>query len=53
MKKRMAKADTAGARYAVIIGANEIAADAAQVKDLQTGEQQSVPFASLVEMLRR
>ena len=53
MKKRMAKADASGSRYAVIIGDSEIEAGAAQVKDLQSGEQQAVPFRSLAEMLRR
>jgi len=53
MKKRMARADAAGARFAVIIGDSEIQAGAAQLKDLQSGEQQAVPFAALAEALRR
>ena len=52
MKKRMARADAAGARCAVIIGDSEVEAGAAQVKDLATGEQRAVPFASLAEALR-
>jgi histidyl-tRNA synthetase len=53
MKKRMARADAAGARFAVIIGDAEIEAGAAQVKNLTSGEQQAVPFGSLAEALRR
>jgi histidyl-tRNA synthetase len=53
MKKRMARADAAGARFAVIIGESEVEANAAQVKNLQSGEQSAVPIRSLVEALRR
>ncbi len=53
MKKRMAKADAAGARFAIIIGDSEVEAGAVQVKQLESGEQQSVPLAALAEALRR
>jgi histidyl-tRNA synthetase len=53
MKKRMARADAAGARYAVIIGDSEVEAGSAQVKDLQSGEQRAVAFASLAEALSK
>jgi len=53
MKKRMARADAAGAHFAVIVGDSEVEDAAAQVKNLQTGEQSAVPFASLAEALRR
>jgi histidyl-tRNA synthetase len=53
MKKRMAKADAAGARFAIIIGDSEIEAGALQVKNLESGEQQAVPLAGLAEALRR
>jgi histidyl-tRNA synthetase len=53
MKKRMARADAAGARFAVIIGDAEVEAKAAQVKNLRSGEQQAVPFGSLAEALRK
>ena len=53
MKKRMAKADAAGAKFAIIIGDNEIEAGAAQLKDLQSGEQRAVAFGALAEALRR
>ena len=53
MKKRMAKADAAGASYAVIIGDSEIEAGEVQVKNLQSGEQQAVALAGLAEALRQ
>jgi histidyl-tRNA synthetase len=46
MKRRMQKADTAGARYAVIIGDDELAAGQVILKALDSGEQ-----APLVEDL--
>jgi histidyl-tRNA synthetase len=39
MKRRMAKADASGARYAVILGDDELAKGKAAVKDLRSGEQ--------------
>ena len=53
MKKRLQRANAAGARFAIILGDNEIAAAEAQVKDLESGEQRSVAFGSLAEALRR
>ncbi|WP_019834528.1 histidine--tRNA ligase [Sphingomonas sp. PR090111-T3T-6A] len=44
MKKRMQKADTAGARFAVILGEDELARGEASVKRLATGEQAAVPL---------
>jgi histidyl-tRNA synthetase len=52
MKKRMAKADAAGARVAVIVGDDELAAGEATVKDLKSGEQRRVAFDRLVEAVR-
>ena len=52
MKKRMAKADAAGAWFAIIIGDSEVEAAAAQVKNLKTGEQRAVAFGQLAEALR-
>ncbi|MCS6763926.1 MAG: histidine--tRNA ligase [Candidatus Protistobacter heckmanni] len=53
-KSQMKKADASGAAYAVIIGEDEIAASAAQLKSLRGGEgaegqQRSVPADQLVE----
>jgi histidyl-tRNA synthetase len=52
MKQRMAKADAQGARAAIIIGDDEIAAGAAAVKSLADGTQRAVAFDALAEALR-
>ncbi len=47
-KSQMKKADASGARYALLIGADEAAADAVSVKPLrESGEQKTVAFADL------
>jgi histidyl-tRNA synthetase len=47
-KAQMRRADASGARYALLIGADEVAADAVSVKPLrETGEQKTVAFAGL------
>jgi histidyl-tRNA synthetase len=48
---QMKEADRQGARYAVIVGKDELAAGAAQVKDMASGEQRSVPFGDLANVL--
>jgi histidyl-tRNA synthetase len=52
VKKRMAKADAGGARFAVIIGDEELERDEVGVKDLQSGTQQQVALGGVVEALR-
>ena len=52
VKKRMARADASGARFAVIIGADELARGEAGVKDLRSGAQTNVAFDRLPEVLR-
>jgi histidyl-tRNA synthetase len=47
LKRRMERANKAGSRAAVIIGADDIAAGQAQVKDLGTGTQEAVAFADI------
>ena len=47
LKKRLNRANKAEARFAVIIGDDELAAGAATVKDLDSGEQKDVAFADL------
>jgi histidyl-tRNA synthetase len=42
IKKRMSKANAAGARFALIIGDDELATGSAQLKDLESGEQRTV-----------
>lgn len=51
LKKRMRRADRVGARAAVLIGADELADDAATVRDLDSGEQGRVALESLAEAL--
>ena len=52
MKKRLSRANDAGARYAIIIGDDELARSEAQLKDLRSGEQKSVAFDALSEAVR-
>jgi len=52
MKSQIKKADKSGARYAVILGDDEIQAGEAGVKFLrETGEQQQVMFDALADVL--
>ena len=48
---QMKEADRQGARFAVIVGKDELAVGAAQVKDMASGEQRSVPFDALADAL--
>jgi histidyl-tRNA synthetase len=52
LKKMFEAATKAGAKYIVIVGENEVKADAFAVKDLATGEQVSVPRAELPGKIR-
>ena len=52
MKKRLARANDAGAAYALIIGDDELARGEAQLKDLESGEQRSVPLDKIAEAFR-
>lgn len=52
MKQRLAKADALGARYALILGDDELAAGRVQVKTLADGTQQQLPFDAIAEALR-
>ena len=49
MKRRMQKANASGARYAIIIGDDELARGEAALKDLGTGEQRHVAIDALAE----
>jgi histidyl-tRNA synthetase len=51
MKRRMQKADAAGARYAIIIGDEELDAGIASVKHMQSGEQKKVGLEALADGL--
>ena len=52
MKKRMQRANASDARFAIILGDDELARAEASVKDLQTGEQRNVPLAGLAASLK-
>ncbi len=51
MKRRLAKADALGARFAIIIGDDELAKGTAAVKALGAGTQSEVPFGDLAKVL--
>jgi len=51
MKKRMARANKVGARVALILGEDEMARGAVSLRDLDSGSQEEVPLASVVERL--
>jgi histidyl-tRNA synthetase len=51
MKRRMAKANDQGARYALILGDDELANGQVQVKALTTGEQAKVPLDTVAQSL--
>ncbi|MEV4224182.1 histidine--tRNA ligase [Nonomuraea sp. NPDC049725] len=52
LKGAMKGADRSGARFALILGERDLAAGAAQVKDLTTAEQTEVPLAQVVDVLK-
>ena len=47
MKKRLQRASSAGARFAVLIGDDELTRGEASVKNLQSGEQVNVQFSEI------
>jgi len=51
MKKRLSRANAAGARYALIIGDDELDRGEAQLKDLTSGEQRSVSLDLIVDAI--
>ena len=51
MKRRMAKANDQGARYALILGDDELANGQVQVKALKTGEQATVSLDTAAQSL--
>ncbi|HZW79172.1 MAG TPA: histidine--tRNA ligase [Candidatus Deferrimicrobiaceae bacterium] len=52
LKKSFETATKAGAKYILIVGENEIKADAFALKNLATGEQVSVPHGDLVRRIQ-
>ena len=51
MKRRLNRANKAGAAAAVIIGDDELAKGVATIRDMDTGEQYEAPLAALVKSL--
>ncbi len=52
MKRRMQKANDVGARFAVIMGDDEMARGEVSLKNLGSGEQRAVPIATLPQVLK-
>lgn len=52
MKKRLIKANKVNASKAVILGSDEVAANTATLKDLDSGEQKVVALADLIKELQ-
>ncbi len=52
LKKAFDTAEKIGAKFAIIVGENEVKADAFAVKDLKSGEQVTVPRAEIAGKLR-
>ncbi|MDE7034259.1 MAG: histidine--tRNA ligase, partial [Mucispirillum sp.] len=52
MKSQMKKADKSKARYAVILGSNEVKENKVSVKDLVSGEQSLIELANVFEYLK-
>jgi histidyl-tRNA synthetase len=47
MKSQMRQADSSGARFAMIIGSDEMASASVTIRNLQNGDQKSVPVREL------
>jgi histidyl-tRNA synthetase len=52
IKKSFETAEKLGAKFAILVGENELQADTFTVKDLKSGEQSTVPRAELPQVLR-
>jgi histidyl-tRNA synthetase len=52
LKKSFEAAERAGAKFVIIVGENELKADAVAVKDIESGEQVTVPRTELAKKLR-
>ena len=53
LKKSFEAADKMGSRYLLIVGGDEVAADAFALKHLASGEQVTVPRAELAQRILR
>lgn len=53
VKAQMKYANKIGAKYSVILGDNEIAEDTANLKNMETGEQEQIKVSELVEIMKK
>jgi histidyl-tRNA synthetase len=53
MKKRLSRANASGARFAIVLGDDELDRGEAQLKNLESGEQTATPLGKLVETLKQ
>jgi histidyl-tRNA synthetase len=53
MKKRLSRANALGARFAIVVGDDELDRGEAQLKDLESGEQRGISLDQVVETLKR
>lgn len=53
MKKQMKYADDKGVRFVALIGENELASGQLQIKNMQTGEQQQLTEAGLLDYFKK
>ncbi len=51
LKKRLNRAARRGARFALLLGEDELAKDAVTLRDLESGEQREVPMTALADEL--
>ena len=53
LKKSLETASKMGARFALIVGENEVKSSSFALKNLETGEQISVPRAELAQRIQK
>ena len=53
LKGSMKAADKSGARYSIVIGADELASGQAQLKDMQSGQMQSITIARYSDVTQK
>jgi histidyl-tRNA synthetase len=52
LKSQMKKADKSGAAYTLILGEQELQSHTAVLRNMQTKEQASLPFSTILEELK-
>ena len=53
LKGSMKAADKSGARFSIVIGADELASGQAQLKDMQSGQMQSITIARYSDVTQK